>query len=407
MNKDILSLTFARLIMAFGYSIAFPFLSIYLYEVRNLSMSLIGSILGISTIFGVVGRIVGGLLSDYFGSKNVLVISFFIRSFIFLSISIVIALNLDYRLFIPILILNSLFFSINMSNLDTMVAQLSKEEDRNLAYSINRVGVNLGWSLGPAIGGIIAVKSFSLLFFISFLATIFSGIILQLTIPNTNKTLKSFEFPIRDILNNKQFLLFCLFSIGFFITMSQLISTLSVYATSFVKISKNELGILYAVNGLLVVFLQIPISNYIEKIDEKKALVIGTFFYFIGYLSIGFANNFYHMLISIIIITIAEMFAVPSSQTIASILSDKNKLGSFIGFFGLFQGLGWAIGPIIGGFFMDIFKSNHILMWLSISSFSLISSILFLYLFALSKKLFILGDSNGRRTPPMPKNGHL
>jgi len=367
--------------MSFGYSIAFPFLSIYLYEVRNLSMSLIGSILGISTIFGVIGRILGGLLSDYFGSKNVLIISIFIRSFIFLSISIVIAFNLDYKLFIPILILNSLFFSINMSNLDTMVAQLSKEEDRNLAYSINRVGVNLGWSLGPAIGGVIAVKSFSLLFFISFLATIFSAIMLQLTIPNTNKTLKSFEFPIRDILNNKQFFLFSLFSIGFFITMSQLISTLSVYATNLVKISKNELGILYAINGLLVVFLQIPISNYIEKIDEKKALVIGTFFYFIGYLSIGFANNFYHLLISIIIITIAEMFAVPSAQTIASILSDKNKLGSFIGFFGLLQGLGWAIGPIIGGFSMDIFKSNHVFMWSFISSFSLISSILFLYLF--------------------------
>jgi MFS family permease len=372
--------------MAFGYSIAFPFLSIYLYEVRNLSMSLIGSILGISTIFGIIGRILGGLLSDYFGSKNVLVISFFIRSFIFLSISIIIAYHLDYRLFIPILILNSLFFSINMSNLDTLVAQLSKEEDRNLAYSINRVGVNLGWSLGPAIGGVIAVKSFSLLFFISFLATIFSSIMLQLTIPNTNKTLKSFEFPIKDILNNRQFLLFSLFSLGFFITMSQLISTLSVYATSFVKISKNELGILYAINGLLVVFLQIPISNYIEKIDEKVALVIGTFFYFIGYLSIGFANDFYHLLISVIIITIAEMFVVPSAQTIASILSDKNKLGSFIGFFGLFQGLGWAIGPIIGGFFMDIFKSNHILMWSFISAFSLISSILFLYLFALSKK---------------------
>ena len=387
MNRDILSLTFARLIMSFGYSIAFPFLSIYLYEVRNLSMSLIGSILGISTIFGVIGRILGGLLSDYFGSKNVLVISFFIRSFIFLSISIVIAFNLDYRLFIPILILNSLFFSINMSNLDTIVAQLSKEEDRNLAYSINRVGVNLGWSLGPAIGGIIAVKSFSLLFFISFLATIFSAIMLQLTIPNTNKTLKSFELPIRDIINNKQFLLFSLFSIGFFITMSQLISTLSVYATNFVKITKNELGILYAINGLLVVFLQIPISNYVEKIDERRALVIGTFFYFIGYLSIGFASSFYHLLISIIIITIAEMFVVPSAQTMASILSDKSKLGSFIGFFGLFQGLGWAIGPIIGGLAMDIFKSNHVLMWLFISSFSLISSISFLYLFSRTEKV--------------------
>ncbi|MEO0202911.1 MAG: MFS transporter [candidate division WOR-3 bacterium] len=381
MNKDILSLVFARLIMAFGYSVSFPFLSIYLYEVKNLSMSLIGSILGISTVFGVIGRILGGMLSDYFGSKNVLVYSFFIRSFIFLSISLIITFNMDYKLFIPLLILNSLFFSINMSNMDTLVAQLSKEEDRSFAYSINRVGVNLGWALGPAIGGIIATKSYSLLFFISFLATISSAIMLNLTVQNVRAVSKTFEFPIKEILDNKFFVLFSVFSMGFFITMSQLISTLSVYSTNYINISKSELGILYATNGLLVVFLQIPISNYIEKINEKKALIIGTFFYSIGYFSLGFAHNFYHLLISIIIITISEMFSVPSVQAIASILANKDRIGSFIGFFGLFQGLGWAIGPIIGGFAMDLFKFNYVLMWLFISCFSLTSCILFCYLF--------------------------
>ncbi len=376
MNRDILSLTFARLIMAFGYSVAFPFLSIYLYEVKHLSMSLVGSMIGISTIFGVIGRILGGVFSDYFGSKNVLVYSFLIRSLIFLSISIVITFNLDYRLFIPILILNSLFFNINMSNMDTLVAQLSKEDERNLAYSINRVGVNLGWALGPAIGGIIATKSFSLLFFISFLATLFSAIIMQLTMPNVKKTSNKFEFPIKDILDNRAFLLFSIYSIGFFITMSQLISTLSVYATNYIKITKNELGIIYAINGLLVVFLQIPISNYIEKIDEKRALILGTFFYFIGYFTIGFAHNFNHLVISVIIITIAEMFAVPSFQTIASILANKDKIGSFLGFFGLSQGLGWAVGPILGGFAMDLYKNSYILIWTFLSSFSLLSCIL-------------------------------
>ncbi len=380
MNRDILSLTFARLIMAFGYSVAFPFLSIYLYEVKHLSMSLIGSMLGISTIFGIIGRVLGGVLSDYFGSKNVLVYSFLIRSIIFLLISLIITYNLDYRLFIPILILNSLFFNINMSNMDTLVAQLSKEDERNFAYSINRVGINLGWALGPGIGGIIATKSFALLFFISFFATLFSSIIMQLTIPNVKKTSSKFEFPLKDILDNRTFLLFSIYSIGFFITMSQLISTLSVYATNYINISKNELGIIYAINGLLVVFLQIPISNYIEKIDEKRALILGTFFYFIGYFTIGFTQNFNHLIISVIIITIAEMFAVPSFQTIASILANKNKIGSFLGFFGLFQSLGWAVGPLLGGFAMDLFKSYYILIWAFLGSFSLITCIL-LYVF--------------------------
>lgn len=375
--------------MAFGFSVAFPFLSIYLYEVKNISMSLIGSILGISGLIGIFGRILGGILSDQFGSKLVLVVSFFVRSFIFLSISLIIAFNLDYRLFVPMLILNALFFNINMSNLDILVAQLSKEEERNFAYSISRVGVNLGWALGPAIGGIISTKSYSLLFFISFLATILSAIMLMLTIPNVKANInsKSLEFPISEILSNKVFILFSIFSLGFFITISQLISTLSVYATNFVLINKNELGILYAINGLLVVFLQIPISNYIDKINQRKALIFGTFFYFIGYFSLGFMKDFYGLVFSIVIITIAEMFAVPSSQTIASILSDKERLGSYMGFFGFIQGLGWSIGPIVGGMIVDIFKSNSILIWFNISSFSLLSAILYLYLFRSYQKL--------------------
>lgn len=369
--------------MAFGFSVAFPFLSIYLYEVKNISMSLIGSILGISGLIGIFGRILGGILSDQFGSKHVLIVSFFVRSFIFLFISLTIAFNLDYRLFVPILILNALFFNINMSNLDILVAQLSKEEERNFAYSISRVGVNLGWALGPAIGGIISTKSYSLLFFISFLATILSAIMLMLTIPNvkSNRNSRNFEFPINEILSNKIFILFSTFSLGFFITMSQLISTLSVYATNFVSIDNNELGILYAINGILVVFLQIPISNYIDRINQKKALILGTFFYFIGYFSIGFMKDFYGLIVSIVIITIAEMFAVPSGQTMASILSDKEKLGSYMGFFGFIQGLGWSLGPIIGGMIVDIYKNSHVLMWFSISSFSLLSTVLYLYLF--------------------------
>ncbi len=377
--REIWTLTFSRLIMAFGFAVSFPYISIYLYQVRGLPMSLIGSMLTTAYVSGVIGRIVGGILISRIGRKKVLVGTFYIRTLLFLFISLVVWKNLHPFLFVPALMLNSFFFNIFMTTVDTIIADVTDPSNRNLAYSTNRVGINLGWAAGPAIGGFLAEISYALLFLITALTTLTAGIINHLFIRETGRkdTMRQERksLNLMQVLKDRRFMIFVVMTLTLYVSMSQIISTLSVYATSYVGIAKSQLGIAYTINGLLVVFFQIPVSLLVIRMDELKALISGLILYSLAYFSIGFAKNMLYIIGAIIVITFSEMLSVPTTQSLVSKMAPKDKIPSYMGVFGLFQGLGWAIGPLVGGVIMDAFAPNGPAIWTAISLIPLTGAI--------------------------------
>lgn len=382
--REVWTLTFSRLIMAFGFAVSFPYISIYLYQVRELPMSLIGSMLTTAYVSGVVGRIVGGILISRIGRKKVLVGTFYIRSLLFLFISLVVWKNLHPFLFVPALMLNSFFFNIFMTTVDTIIADVTDPSNRNLAYSTNRVGINLGWAAGPAIGGFLAEISYAILFLITALTTLTAGIINHLFIRETGRKESMRQerksLNLIQVLKDRRFMIFVAMTLTLYVSMSQIISTLSVYATSYVGISKSQLGIAYTINGLLVVFFQIPVSLLVIRMNELKALISGLLLYSIAYFSIGFATNLFYIIGAIIVITFSEMLSVPTTQSLVSKMSPKDRIPSYMGVFGLFQGLGWAIGPMVGGIIMDALAPNGRAIWTAISFIPLMGAIgFFLY----------------------------
>ncbi len=387
--REVWTLTFSRLIMAFGFAVSFPYISIYLYQVRGLPMSLIGSMLTTAYVSGVVGRIVGGILISRLGRKRVLVGTFYIRSLLFLFISMVVWKNLHPFLFIPALMLNSFFFNIFMTTVDTIIADVTDPSNRNLAYSTNRVGINLGWAAGPAIGGFLAEISYAILFLITALTTLTAGVINHLFIRETGRkeamSRERKSLNIMDVLRDRRFITFVVMTLTLYISMSQIISTLSVYATSYVGISKSQLGIAYTINGLLVVFFQIPVSLLVIRMDELKALISGLLLYSVAYFSIGFTGNLLHIVGAIVMLTFSEMLSVPTTQSLVSKMAPKDRIPSYMGVFGLFQGLGWALGPLVGGVIMDAMAPSGIAIWTTIALIPLSGALGFLIYSRFSK----------------------
>ncbi len=369
--SEVWTLTFSRLIMAFGFAVSFPYISIYLYQIKGLPMSLIGSMLTTAYVSGVIGRIAGGILISRLGRKKVLVATFYIRSLIFLFISMVVWKNLHPFLFVPALMLNSFFFNIFMTTVDTIIADVTDPSNRNLAYSTNRVGINLGWAAGPAIGGFLAEISYALLFLITALTTLTAGAINHLFIRETGRKeamrQERKSLNIMQVLKDRRFIVFVAMTLTLYVSMSQIISTLSVYATSYVGISKSQLGIAYTINGLLVVFFQIPVSLLVIRMDELKALISGLLLYSIAYFSIGFAKNLLYIIGAITLLTFSEMLSVPTTQSLVSKMAPRDRIPSYMGVFGLFQGLGWAIGPLVGGVIMDALSPSGRAIWTAIS----------------------------------------
>ncbi len=374
------SLAVIRGLQSASYAISIPFLSIYLYNVRGVPMSLVGTIIGFAAVLGSFLRFYAGRLSDTLPTDTVMKLGLFLRASGFLGFSILILLKANPLLFFFFFLLNSSGASFFMSASDVFVAKNIDEPDRPFAYSVIRVGGNLGFAIGPSIGGFISRYSYAMTFFASFLLQVIC-VFLIIYLVSSREERKSVnltkEISFGDVFKNKNFMLFIAGTFVLSLLMGQLISTLSVYAKH-KGLDNVQIGYLYSINGFMVVFFQMLIIKVVDYLGYKKGLVLGSLLYSVGYFYFAFSHNFTNFAIGVIVLTTGEMLAMPLLTTITSAMAPDDKRGLYIGFLGFIEGLSWAVAPFIGGVLIDIFLKTPVLIWGTVASFGVISSIIFM-----------------------------
>ena len=109
-------------------------------------------------------------------------------------------------------------------------------------------------------------------------------------------------------------------------------------------------------------------------------MMIGALLFAGSYAVMGWINSFGMLMVILVFITLGEMFAGPSGNTIASNMAKGNLYGRYQGIYSSISTLGWSLGPFIGGIMMDLIPNIKV-FWLSMSSFGLLAFIGFLYLY--------------------------
>ncbi|MCK5127213.1 MAG: MFS transporter [candidate division Zixibacteria bacterium] len=382
-DKRIYILGLGWLITAAGFAMVIPFISLYFYQEMNMTMTAIGMFFGFTAILRAIPQPFAGWLSDKIGRVPIMGWSQVLRSFTFVGVAIAMLYDLGFIVIAAIISLNYIFGSVLHPTANAMVADLVEKEKRLSAYAFLRISGNLGWAIGPAMGGFIAHVSYPALFFISGIMAFISGLFFLFALKDVEKThependLKPKE-PAFNIKVYLPLLKYCVISFVLFLAVAQFIATLSVYSTEVVGISKTQLGWLYAINGLMVVVLQFFISSLFRKLKLTNQLAIGAVIYSFGYLLMVFAGQFWFLILFMVIITVAEMIVSPPSVTLVANLSPKGQYGKYMGVFGMFQMAGWSLGPTLGGILMDLFSYNTSHMWYVISLMALVTVFLFL-----------------------------
>jgi|YelNatPaOPRAMG01_1025707.scaffolds.fasta_scaffold46516_2 MFS family permease len=368
-----------RTIAAAGFSIVMPFLAIYLHEKLAVPMSIVGLIFLISSAIGAVGQLVGGEVADRLGRKSVMDLSIGARAAIFVMISFAVATDASFLLIGVFVVISNFLGSLFEPASNAMVADIVEPAKRLEAYGLLRIGVNIGWALGPLIGGFLAAFSYSSLFLLTAATSATVALLIYFKVEESMKPSDSNDrFSFRDLLklrNDHRFLVFCVFSLILWIVVAQMSSTFSVFSTSEVKVSVVEIGYLYAINGLIVVLAQLPVARYISRFNMSTIIALGALVYSIGYFLVGFAFGFLFLAFCMVIITLGEIITSPSSMNLVANMSPENERGLYMGFFGLFTSFGWSLGPFIGGVSIDLLSKSPVLMWGFISSFGVISAI--------------------------------
>lgn len=176
-------LLFGMLISTIGQSMIWPFLTVYLRERLNVSLATVTMLLMINSITSIISTFIAGPITDRFGRKWVMVISLAMMGLVYLIMSRATALPV----FALLMAVRGAFTPLYKIGADAMIADLIPNHQRVEAYSLSRTANNVGFAIGPSLGGFLSASSFTITFFISslslFFFSAFTGLAMRETMP--------------------------------------------------------------------------------------------------------------------------------------------------------------------------------------------------------------------------------
>jgi len=350
-----------------GGTLLFPFFALYITQKFKVGMTQAGILLGISSLFGLFGSMIGGALTDRFGRRSLILFGLVFSALSTLGFGLVSDINILY----PVIVVVGLLSSVAHPAHQAMVADILPEEKRQEGFGILRVVSNMSWIVGPTIGGFVATKSFFALFVIdSVISCIVAAMFFRL-IPETKPeahgeaehesllgTFAGYGIVARDF----AFMAFLVASIVMMMVYQQMYGSLSVFLRDNHGINTQGYGFLLTTSAITVVLFQLWVSRIIKSRAPFVMMALGTFFYMLGFGMFGFVSVFILFAAAIIVITIGEMIVVPTSQALAAHFAPEQMRGRYMAVFGLTWTIPATLGPGAAGYILDNFNPN--LLWL-------------------------------------------
>lgn len=370
LDRRIWIIASARSINTMGFSLVMPFLFMYLVEDRGQKAALVGSIYTVAGVFASTSQLVAGELADRLGRRRIMLSALLLRTLNMLALGLAVLLPAPVAVVGLLVVTNGILRGQFEPAAQAMIADVAAPDRRVAAFALQRMGVNLGWAIGPALGGALAaVGGYGTMFFVAAAVTLAAAIATHWlrdaprTARPTEKTPLSARTVYHALRENPAFVSYLLLVLLGATMTVQLFSTMSVYAKTELGLSRAEIGLLYTVNGVLVLLLQIPAVRLIERGGPARALLFGPALYAVAYAAVGQAGSFGTLAVAVAVLTAGEVVFAPALSDMAAYLGDPRRMGRAFGLFGLMQQLGVAIGPSLGGAVYDRYRGQPAVMW--------------------------------------------
>jgi MFS family permease len=349
-----------------GGTLLFPFFALYITQKFGVGMTQAGVLLGMSSLFGLVGSMVGGALTDKFGRKQLILFGLIFSAISTLGFGFV---N-NFAILFPLVIVVGLLSSVARPAQEAMIADILPEKQRQEGFGILRVVGNLAWIIGPTIGGFLANINFFYLFVIDSIISCFVAVIIYRVIPETKpepheheksesflQTITGYRFVTRDT----AFMSFIVANILMLLVYQQMYGSLSVYLRDNHGINPQGYGFLMTTSAITVVLFQFWLTRMIKHRPPFLMMAFGTIFYVIGFVLFGIVTTYVLFALNIVIITIGEMIVVPTSQALVAGFAPEKMRGRYMAVAGLSWAIPSTIGPGAAGYILDNYNPN--LLW--------------------------------------------
>ena len=153
--------------------------------------------------------------------------------------------------------------------------------------------------------------------------------------------------------SDPKFLRFGLCALLLTAVMAQMVVPLSVHAVTYAGLSESQVGLLFSLNGSVVVATQFLGARLLKNAPQSRVLAWGSLLYAFSYATVGFLRGFPALAGAMVAISLAEVAVSPALQTLSANLAPQGLQGRFTGLSGMMEHVGMAAGPLLGGFFQQ------------------------------------------------------
>jgi predicted MFS family arabinose efflux permease len=367
---------FATTLVNRAGTMALPFLVLYLTRDLGFKAGSAAFVLGLYGAGALVSSALSGRLSDVLGPMKL------IRDSLFLTGAILFAFPLA-RTF-PAVVIMTLALSIASEAVRpasmAVVADLVKPGQRKAAFALTRLAINLGMSVGPALGGYLATFSFRSIFLVNGSSSILAGTLLLFALRRAPIHRGGAEvepdgptaLPSKRAWTDPRLLFFiaAVFPVG--IVFFQHMSSMALYLVRDLRLSPIDYGLFFTINTLLIVALEVPINSATAHWPHRRTLALGAFLSGAGFGALAFAWNFWSVAVTVVIWTFGEMFFFPGMAAYVTDIAPASRRGEYMGLAGMSMNLGFAVGPWAGTAVLDRFGGKT--LWLGAFALGLVAT---------------------------------
>lgn len=377
LSKEIWYISLISLVNRAG-TMVIPFLSLYLTKNLDYSKDDAGWILAFFGIGSVIGGWLGGKLTDIFGFYKIMIFSLFITGLSFIGLQYITSF---WGLCFGILFIMSIADSFRPA-IYVSIKAYSTPENQTRAIGLIRLAINAGMAIGPTIAGFIIVKQgYNLLFWIDGITCIAAIILFKFLVKETKTKVSASESePIKKIKNivYSDFTYWIFIAICFFMGMTffQLVVTMPLYYEEVFGLNEFEIGLFWIINVGLIIVLEMPFLNYLEKklIPVTKHILIASLFMSIGFYLLY--QNFWFgiLVINMLLLTFGEMLGFPYTNRFALNRAKEGFEGSYMALYAMAFSLSHIFSSKIG--LTIVGKFGYQVNWLITGTYGLTAVIL-------------------------------
>jgi len=355
------------LVNFFGSGIAFPFLLIYLHNVRGIGLGTAGLVLATMGATGVVVGPLAGPLIDRAGARVSLAGALLVSALGFASLALVQEAWQAFLVAAAIGVGTGTFWP----SISVLLIGLVPPDKRHSAFALQRVALNLGIGLGGLVGGFVATTdsptSFAILFLVDAASFLAMAVLLPAVPEPRLPPARELPGGYRAVLRDRPFLSLVCLNVLYVAAGYAPLELLPVFAKNETAVSERWIGVIFFANTATLVLAQLPVARLVEGRRRMPALATMPALFALSWLVVLAGGLWLETTAAaLVFVAAAALFGLascvhgPTQAALVADLASPPLRGRYMALSSTSWEVGFVVGPALGG---AILAAAPLLLW--------------------------------------------